>query len=48
MQMYTWFVWLKSVSEVNSGRFVKEDFAGARFSLFLRNLGCEYKKHNRL
>lgn len=48
MQMYTWFVGLNSVSEVNSERFVKEDFTGARFSLFLRNLKCEYKKHDRL
>jgi len=38
MQMYTWFVGLKPVSEANSGRLVNEDFTGARFSLFLRNL----------
>jgi len=46
--MYTWFVGLNSVSEANSGRFVKEDFTGARFSLFLCNLNCECKRHSRL
>jgi len=38
MQIYTWFVGLKPVFEVNSGRIVNEDFTGARCGLFLCNL----------